>query len=160
MVGPVAPIPHVAAHSELSSNQSVEMKHLPALVLMICVVCQTASARADSCAPGCKPGYSAGGAECVCFCRPGARQETVTKECFEVECEYICIPGIRFPWQNCCEPPSCGKVRRVRRLTSREYECGTRTVWEWEVICQSRYIGCTPPDCSRNAAPGCCAPMN
>jgi hypothetical protein len=134
------------------------MKHTPAILLIILIAFQTHTARAGSCAASCKPGCAA---ECVCYCRPVARQETVTKECFEVECETICIPGIKFPWQDCCEPPSCGKVRRVRRLTRHEYECGTRIVWEWELSCHVRCIDSIPPGCSRTAgAPGCCGPMN
>lgn len=135
------------------------MKLLSALLLIL-VSFQTHTARAGSCGLGCKPGCAA---DRVCYCRPVPRQETVTRECFDVECEYICIPGIKFPWQRCCEPPSCGKVRCVRRLTSHEHECGTRIVWDWEVTCRGagRGCDCVPPVCSRsNGAPGCCAPMN
>jgi hypothetical protein len=69
---------------------------------------------------------------CGCaVCRP---VETIVKEkkhCWEVECKTICIPAIRWPWTDCCQPP-CGKAKTVKVLKKVEYECA-RCGYEWEL---------------------------
>lgn len=59
---------------------------------------------------------------CDAYCIYEAKPTTVEKECYEVECEPICIPKVRFPWQKCCEPV-CAEVRWVNKLKTRTYEC-------------------------------------
>ena len=159
--GPVMPIRQVMAPPNLSTslNGSHVMRFLSALLLVAIVAFHVDSARAGSCTSACKPSCNGIAVECNFSCRPVCSQETISHDYFEVECEYICIPGIKFPWQDCCEPPKCGKVRRVRRLTTGSYDCGTRTVWDWEVVSHCRRIDCTPLGCRGAAAPGCCAPM-
>lgn len=125
------------------------MRFIPALIILIAVPLN--SVRAGSCLSGCKSPGS---------CRPVPHQETIKEECFDVECEYICIPGIKFPWQRCCEPPSCGRVRCVHRLTSHEHERGAKTVWDWEIT-RCGDTDCVPPVCTGTACvPGRSAPMN
>jgi hypothetical protein len=71
--------------------------------------------------------------DCGCaICRP---VETTIKEkdyCFEVECKQVCIPAIRWPWESCCEPPRCGKVKTVKVLKKVEYECA-KCGYQWEI---------------------------
>jgi len=70
----------------------------------------------------------------VCQGSPETKKEK--KTCYGFDCKDVCIPGIRWPWQSCCEP-SCGKVRTVKVLKKFEYECehcGTK----WSVV------GCEP----------------
>jgi len=135
------------------------MKNIHLLMSLGLVVWGIASAAsAGNCLPGdCKPGCN-NAVECVYRCRPVCKQETVKKDYFDVECEYICVPGIKFPWQKCCEPPTCGKVKRVHRLKKDSYECGTRTVWEWELTCQCRTIDCKA--CIGGAPASSCVPQN
>lgn len=62
----------------------------------------------------------------VCEPSPEVKQEKKTT--YDFECKEICIPGIRWPWQPCCEP-SCGKVRTVKVLKKYEQvceKCGTK----------------------------------
>lgn len=56
-------------------------------------------------------------------CVPSIEKVKEKKHCWRIECEQICIPHIRWPWQSCCEPPKCGRVRNVKVLKEVEYEC-------------------------------------
>lgn len=71
---------------------------------------------------------------CQAICRPHAEIKKIKKTCFDVECEQICIPAIRFPWQKCREP-QCGRVITVHRLKKREYDCGEKCVTKWNIEC-------------------------
>lgn len=93
-----------------------------------------------------------------CGCKVCTVEPTKTKEkkhCFNVECKEICIPGIRLPWQCCDAPPNCGKVRTVKVLVKKEYEC-EKCGWKWSVktVGTSCGNGCTNcnGDCA-NAVP-------
>lgn len=87
---------------------------------------------------------------CCCFCEEGRcqvkveREEVETKS-FDVECEKICIPPLRFPWE--CGPlKKCGSVRCIKKLKSTK---GTKEVcvYDWSVVC------C--PSCYRKACNAC-----
>jgi hypothetical protein len=54
------------------------------------------------------------------------------KSCWCIETKEICIPHIRWPWQPCCEPPKCGRVRTVKVLKKVEYEC-EKCGYKWEI---------------------------
>ena len=56
-------------------------------------------------------------------CCPEPTEIKVEKHCWEVECEQICIPKFKWPWESCCEAPKCGKVRSVKVLKKVEKEC-------------------------------------
>jgi hypothetical protein len=68
---------------------------------------------------------------CVTSVEPGK----ASKSCWDVECEEVCIPAVRFPWEKrgveACDGSAvlltdkCGKVRRVNRLRKHDYECET-----------------------------------
>jgi hypothetical protein len=74
------------------------------------------------CCPDC------GNAVCV----PTIETVKQKKHYWEVECKQICIPHIRWPWQSCCEPPKCGRVKTVSVLKKVEYEC-EKCGCKWEV---------------------------
>ena len=129
--------------------------------------CDSCGVRDTCCSNGC----------CCCeaVCCPKCIVEDVEKKCWNVESEYVCIPGIRFPWQHakntcscgtncgcgdrccdegccCCPAPKCGKVRCVNVLEEEKYtcqECG----YEWNVQCVCRgKRRCPCGDCH---CPGC-----
>ncbi|MCM2370353.1 hypothetical protein [Aporhodopirellula aestuarii] len=97
---------------------------------------------------------------CCCFCQEGRcqvtveREEVETKE-FVCECEAICIPPLRFPWE--CGPlKKCGKVRCVKTLGSVKGK-ETICVYDWSAIhccpsCRSKLRGC----CGNGCNSGCC----
>lgn len=66
-------------------------------------------------------------------CQPSPEMKKEKKVAYNFDCKDICIPGIRWPWQPCCDEPNCGKVRTVKVLKKFEYECehcGTK----WSVV--------------------------
>lgn len=70
-------------------------------------------------------------------CQPSPEVKKEKKTVYDVACKDVCIPGIRWPWQACCEP-NCGKVKTVKVLKKYERECekcGTK----WTVV-----GGCEP----------------
>lgn len=71
------------------------------------------------------------------ICQPTPETIKVKKHCWEVECKDICIPHVKWPWQDCCAPPKCGKVRTVKVLKKVEYEC-EKCGYKWEV----NSVGC------------------
>lgn len=88
---------------------------------------------------------------CVTYAEPG----TVEKHCWQVECEEVCIPAIRWPWRcwgdkdrcdsgECvagCAPTACGRVRVVHRLRKETYECD---VCKYEHRIECRCTDCCP----------------
>ncbi len=82
---------------------------------------------------------------CVEGCCPECKMEDNEKSCFCVECEKICIPAVKFPWENCCIAKP-GKVKVVRRVAKKDYTCGQKKVWEWpkpeKVPCCNTGHGC------------------
>jgi hypothetical protein len=68
---------------------------------------------------------------CGTVCCPRVERGSEKKHCWEVECEEICVPAIRWPWLPCCEPLKCGYTRTVRKLKKVEYECPVcKYTWE------------------------------
>jgi hypothetical protein len=63
-------------------------------------------------------------------CCPECKVEPNKKSCFCVDCEKICVPAIKFPWENCCVRKP-GYVKVVRRISKKDYECCQKVVWEW-----------------------------
>jgi hypothetical protein len=70
-------------------------------------------------------------------CVPSFEKVKEKKHCWCVECEQICIPRFRWPWQSCCELPKCGRVKNVKRLKKIEYEC-EKCGCKWDV----QSVGC------------------
>ena len=70
-------------------------------------------------------------------CCPEPTEITVENHCWEVECKDICIPKFKWPWDSCCEPPKCGKVRTVKVLKKVEKEC-KECGYKWTV----KDVGC------------------
>lgn len=98
-----------------------------------------------------------------CFCQAGRCSVEVEKEevdvtCFDVECETICIPPLRFPWE--CGPlKKCGKVRTVKKLVSDKTK-KTVCVYDWSAItccpdCRHRARGIY--GCGKKCDKDCCA---
>ena len=56
------------------------------------------------------------------------------KACFDVECEAICIPQVKLPWEDCRAPPKCARTRLVHVLVEEEYEC-ERCRYKWTPVC-------------------------
>ncbi|WDQ16194.1 hypothetical protein [Rhodopirellula sp. P2] len=104
---------------------------------------------------------SAFGPAC-CFCQAGRCNVEVEKEevdvtCFDVECETICIPPLRFPWE--CGPlKKCGKVRTVKKLVT-DKKKKTVCTYDWSAIaccpdCRHRARGIF--GCGKACSDGCC----
>ena len=91
---------------------------------------------------------------CCCepVCCPKQIVEKEEKSSWKVACEYVCVPGFRYPWDKCCGPV-CGWVRCVNVLEEHKYECDT-CGYEWEVKCVCTNQGhsrkhCKCPRCQR-----------
>jgi len=93
-------------------------------------------------------------------CSPEVKQIEVEHHCYADKCQDICIPAVRFPWEDCCSPLRCGKVRSVKQLTKWEYKCPDCEV-EWNVInngCCGYGNGCTHGNvcgCGNNCGGAC-----
>jgi hypothetical protein len=63
----------------------------------------------DPCLTGCDDGQPPCGDayECVFCCRPVVKKEPIEKECFEVKCEYICVPPVNFSGLCCLFGRGC-----------------------------------------------------
>lgn len=72
---------------------------------------------------------------CVCqqkVCHLEIGEEEVDVNCFDVECEDVCIPPVRFWWE--CGPINrCGKVRTVHKLTTESHK-KTECTYDWSVV--------------------------
>lgn len=68
--------------------------------------------------------------------------------------------GLQFPWQRSERSSHCSdRIRKVRKLSKKEYECGEKCVVEWKLECVCRPISCTPASvCLSERAPQACAP--
>jgi hypothetical protein len=81
---------------------------------------------------------------CHC-CVPKVEIEKMKQHCWEVKCEPICIPQVKFPWERkpcaapCgeiyCPPAKCAKTRHVHVLQLVEYECEV-CKYTWTPLCQ------------------------
>lgn len=76
----------------------------------------------------CKP---ACGCEVVWGCCPTYETVKVEKSGFEVECEQICVPKVRLPWADPCEP-RCAFVVCVNKLKKVKKDDGEKCVIKWE----------------------------
>ena len=45
------------------------------------------------------------------------------KKCFKTEQKIVCIPPVRFPWEECCPPGRTNKTRTVNVLKVHKYKC-------------------------------------
>ncbi|GAA4438293.1 hypothetical protein [Bremerella cremea] len=79
-------------------------------------------------------------------CSPEVKQTETKHNCYADKCKDICIPAVRFPWEDCCTPLKCGRVRSVKQLTKFEYKCPDCEV-KWNVV-----------DSGCNCGPGACGP--
>lgn len=81
-----------------------------------------------------------------CPCYPECKTEPNEKTCNTIECDQVCIPAVKFPWESCCclKP---GRTRTIHKLGSKDYECGTKRVWDWSI---------KKKDNGSNGAAGCC----
>ncbi len=77
---------------------------------------------------GCPCCQSCGGA-CVLKVEQVEEDET----CYDVECEEVCIPAVRFPWET-CRTPKCGRVRVVAKLKEEKTK-KTTCKYEWVLTC-------------------------
>ena len=75
-------------------------------------------------------------------CSPEVKETETTHNCYADKCKDVCIPAVRFPWEDCCDPLRCGKVRSVKVLTKWEYKCPDSEV-KWNVV----NSGCGPYGC-------------
>ncbi|TWT93573.1 hypothetical protein [Neorhodopirellula pilleata] len=87
---------------------------------------------------------------CCLFCQKGRCNvdvdvEEVEIKGFDVECEAICIPPLRYPWE--CGPlKKCGKIRCVKKLVSDKRTAKICT-YDWEAVvccpeCRSKLHQC------------------
>jgi hypothetical protein len=77
---------------------------------------------------GCPCCQSCGGA-----CALKVEQIEEDEICYDVECEEVCIPAVRFPWES-CRTPKCGRVRVVAKLREDKTK-KTRCKYEWVLTC-------------------------
>ena len=73
------------------------------------------------------------------------------KRCFCVDCEKICVPAIKFPWESCCVRKP-GYVKIVRKVSKKDYECGKKVVWEWP---KPEKVPCCVSGCGHGCGHGC-----
>lgn len=60
---------------------------------------------------------------CACdICQLEVKESKAKKSCFKVEQKVICIPPIRFPWQQDC-PPMTSRTKTINVLKKHSYEC-------------------------------------
>lgn len=88
-------------------------------------------------------------------CSPEVKEIEVAHNCYADKCKDVCIPAVRFPWEDCCSPLRCGKVRSVKQLTKWEYKCPDCEV-KWNVVnngCCGYGNGC---GCGNNNCNGAC----
>ncbi len=94
---------------------------------------------------------------CHKYCQLEIVPTTVEKSCWEIECEEICIPAIRFPWEKCCEP-KCGTVITVKKLKKVTYECPSCEC-VWTPVCNTCGNCCGAPAPGEIAPPPLGAPV-
>lgn len=101
---------------------------------------------------GCRHCRTAPCMGCEPVCCPKRVNEKEENSCWKVACEYVCVPGFRFPWEKCCGPV-CGWVRCIHVLEEHKYECDT-CGYEWDVKYvrtnkESNHHRCKCPRCQR-----------
>lgn len=80
---------------------------------------------------------------CHHICQSSCETAKEKKHAWDMKVEPLCIPKCRFPWhshalskggKDCCEGADCAKVRYVRKLVKREYECEV-CKQKWTAVC-------------------------
>lgn len=114
------------------------MSMLTAAVILAGTAVALAGDCCNSCNSGCREGRCPQSCKsCTAHLVPGKEKKT----CFLTECQEICIPKFRWPWQCGCKP-ECGRVKTVRVLKVKEYECN-KCKWEWKINgCAACEAGC------------------
>jgi hypothetical protein len=118
------------------------MKTSRLLLALVLLAASAAYVRAGDC--GCPSDCGCAPIECPnChkYCKFEVETEKVKKQCFDVECKAICIPRIKLPWEKCCTPPKCAKVKYVHVLKTEEYEC-EHCKYKWTPVCDECGNGC------------------
>jgi hypothetical protein len=82
--------------------------------------------------------------KCNHHCKLDIEKVKEATPCFEVECEAICIPHVKLPWHDCCDPPRCARTRLVNVLVEKEYECEV-CKYKWTPVCCEK-CGAGKPD--------------
>jgi hypothetical protein len=101
----------------------MKAKVIIALAMAACSPISAALADdADCCCP-----------RCQVRCVPSREIEQRERTAYDVECKWICVPKIRFPWEPCCQP-QCAWVRKVKVLKKTEYEC-PHCKYKWTAVC-------------------------
>ena len=121
---------------------------------------------------------------CMLMCCPECKTVKVKEHCWEVDCEYVCVPKVQCPslltllglkkasclscdgcgqsgcdgrccnGTGCNQGPLCGKIKAVKKLRKVETEVEKQVV-EWKVkACAMDYSKC----CNGTAPASCCAP--
>ena len=75
------------------------------------------------------------------FCKLSIKKGKEKKPCFTTEQVPVCIPAVRFPWQDCC-PPSKSKTRLVTKLKTKKIEVDSCS-YKWSVE-ETNNCGCGP----------------
>ncbi len=101
---------------------------------LVVVLTNYAWAGGGSCCNGCDC-EDCGPVVCPnCYCELKHEVEKEKKYCWNIECKAICIPKVKFPWEDCCAPPKCAKMKYVNVLKKKEYECEV-CKYKWEAVC-------------------------
>ena len=111
---------------------------------MRCLIIATILAAASYAQAG-EPLLPIGGFKKCRNCYPEVKCEPITRHCYEIECEEICVPGVTFYLGklfgkgkgkgDCCGCdgfcPNPGYMKTVRTYKKVEYECGEKMVCDW-----------------------------
>lgn len=73
----------------------------------------------DGCVKGCCDSNNC--EPCNVTCKFCIEKETKSRHCWKVECDYVCIPPVKFPWTKCCDLP-CPKIRQINVLKKHKYK--------------------------------------
>lgn len=109
----------------------------------------------------------------ILTCCPTTEVVKVEKKCYDIECDYICVPEVKCPWgkllslgclghdkkSDCCSTCDscgsgqecdcaglCGKIKKINKLKTVKTKT-EKVVWKWEVK-ERGPIGCCKPDCA------------
>jgi len=58
---------------------------------------------------------------CKVTCKGSVEPGTISRHYWDVECDYVCIPPVRFPWMKCCDLP-CPKIRQIHVMKKHKYK--------------------------------------
>jgi hypothetical protein len=100
------------------------------LLVVLAAVCSFSGCASSRC--GCSPPIVC--PQCKQHCELKIETAKEKKTCFDVECEAICIPRVKMPWEDCCSPPECARTRLVHVLVERDYEC-EHCHYKWTPVC-------------------------